>query len=211
MPYSIPPNAIAEITLVQRLYGQKIYMVRHYIRDPEETNPIGDGRDQLTKFTAQFSQQAARPCEELSSYQTTDITTDYIQGQWIYPTRWSYLRIQPTFPNGLLNPPTIPQNLAAVVTLQADEAGRTARGDVHIAGLDTEVTEAGELLPLGKQHVAIIGASLVAVLSGGDLGDTNMLPIIYHRTAPQLSKIARRFTVQETIRTMSRRTVGRGI
>lgn len=141
-----------------------------------------------------------------------NVTTDfnYVWIQKIYPTRHVRIPFPGTGP-GTNVETELPQNVAAVVTLQNDDAGRQNVSNKHIGGIPNTFEENGLITVAGKAALDGLGAALtepVTVTVG--VFDYTFTPTIYHRQNPIISPVVNRYYTQSTSRVMRRRTVGQG-
>lgn len=209
MPYPLQEESTLEVVLDMRLNGQQIMMVRHYRQDPTDAVPIDDGQLALEEFLANLDDETDGLTQVMSQYVTSDLTFIGIQAQWIHPIRYAYIRQVCSHTEGTQAPPTLPQNVCGVVTLQTDFGLAGGHSNVFVAGLESLAENGGMMTGLAKGHLAEIGDMLTFPINPTSIG-RNLYPIVYNRNLPTQYKPLTHYRVQDTVRTMRRRTVGRG-
>lgn len=210
MPYSVAPGAILEASLRGTFWGQKIMMVRHYWINPEDIGGSSDGATDLGEFLNQWDDAITGISALRSTQVTTEVGMDEVRAQWIYPTRYSYLSRATQNSTGAVAPPTTPQNLSYVVTMQSQAAGRSGKGNIFECGYPTTAEAAGLITNIGRTNLEDLGNFFLTNFTMATSGIT-VQPIVMHRAAPANSQVIDHYTVQHEVRTQRRRTVGRGI
>lgn len=210
MAYTIAAGAICEVQCRGSLFGQQVLMVRHYQRNVEESDELPDGKAALSSILDSFDAPDTGWTATAKAYWTVDFTVQSVRAQWIYPTRYAYLDRAPAFGAGTQAPPTVPQNATCVITLKSDFGGRHGNGNVFLTGFEQAQTFGGIWTGLQLGHMAVLGDFLTQTFSF-DEGAHEMLPVIYRRALPNASATVTGYAVQPEIRTMRRRTVGRGV
>lgn len=138
-----------------------------------------------------------------------DYTLRIVRGQKIAPTREAYIELL-LVDNGdiALNPLDTP-NLAWVIVKQTEVAGRKGRGTTHMLLPSMDWVTNGELNTEGAAQRTAIRDFIPQQVTPGD--GASYEPVIYHPgLAPNYSRITH-CTIKQEVRTMRRRTVGRGI
>lgn len=138
-----------------------------------------------------------------------DYTLRSVRGQRVAPTRLAYVETLIVAAGTCVNLPTELSNVTWVFTKQSELAGRRGVGDTHMLFPSPEWATNGELNATGQtERTALMNLidDQVTVAAGGVY-----LPIIYHPNfSPNFTRITHT-TQKQQIRTMRRRTVGRGI
>jgi len=101
-------------------------------------------------------------------------------------------------------------NLSAVVTKHGEFGTRSDVGSYHMPGLASGDFADGELTPAQKTLMGNIGARLITTLVVAGDG-TQALPCLMKKNTPSVTRTIVAFGVQETVRTMRRRTLRLGI
>lgn len=209
MPYQVPNDSIVQAILRGRQANQECMNVLHYRPADPPAGDIADGLGNLEEIRAILDINPGGWSDLLSQCCQEDFTIDYVQLQYIWPTRMSYYRVAAEVLAGIRVGPPAPPNVQASVTFQGDAVGRHNRGAMRIPGLLAEDVTEGR-----------ISASLAADLN--TLGDFLLTPftpptsaleyelVIFQRLAPGASLPVTHKTVQTTSRVERRRTVGLG-
>lgn len=138
-----------------------------------------------------------------------DYTLNAIRAQVIKPVRTAYVEKLIVDLGDLVADQIQTANLSWVFVKQSDAAGRRGKGTTHMLLPVSTWMSNGSLTGVGSaDREALIAAipQIVTVAAGGTYE-----PIIYHPDfSPAFSRITH-CTIKSEIRTMSRRTVGRGI
>jgi len=138
-----------------------------------------------------------------------DYTLRSVRGQRVAPTRTAYVE-QQLVDLGVINANQLQTaNLSWVIVKQSDTPGRRGKGTLHMLLPTTDWMTNGELNVTGAADRSALANLLddqQTVAAGGVY-----VPVIYHPNfSPNFSRITHA-TIKQEIRTMSRRTVGRGI
>lgn len=103
-------------------------------------------------------------------------------------------------------------NVAAVLTIRTQKAGRNQVSNKHIGPLPSDGYDIGRVSPTLLTPLEILADNLRTALGTPDGGIYQ--PVIYHKSGGGPGDnvdVLHSAVVQQQIRTMSRRTVGRGI
>lgn len=104
-----------------------------------------------------------------------------------------------------------PPNVAAVITLKTDKAGRDQVANKHLGAVPLGFYVAGILTEDAINVYDNVAASLtntIPVSNGAD--EFDLIPVIYHRSGLTTSDTITQRQVNNTVRVMRRRTVGLG-
>lgn len=206
MAYTVAAGDILEVSIASRLNGQRLLSVFHYVLSTGG-GPI-DGIAAIDSFDGLWNLAVAG--EFMQSYadaMVRDVSIEQVVYQWIHTTRRARIVFSPANDTGEAAGTALPQNLSAALTKRSEVPGRLGNGTLHMPGLAVESVVSGELNLAG---VAVYN-DLIANLPQVYTFDGNSLtPVIYHRAAPALSPVITTADVQQTVRTMHRRTVGVG-
>jgi hypothetical protein len=201
-------NDIIEMTVNQRKDGQSLQNVFHY----RCTVTPSSGTERANLFSLiQFLWDVDTGFLEplLTVCMPDDWILQSVRAQVVAPARHSYAE-QLLVDNGdlsanLLDTP----NLAWVIIKQSELAGRRGRGTTHFLVPTNDWITDGELNTTNAGNRADLANALddhIVVPSGGEYD-----PVLYHPGfSPNYSTITHT-TIKSEIRTMRRRTVGRGI
>lgn len=204
-------NDIVSVTIDSRLDGQQILLCLHYavqsIADPPGEVDLNTALD---VFATELN--AAGGLEELyANSLAQNVSIYWLILQKIHTIRYTHRRYTVAEPVGLITEDALTPNMAVVVTTQGEEAGRHNIGNLHIGGVPQTFVENG-LVAAGAYAVyEALGAKLLEEYEL-DVDGTLvvMTPIIFNRVTPTDSPIRKFAYVQDTVRTMHRRTVGLG-
>lgn len=110
---------------------------------------------------------------------------------------------------GQLEETPLPQNLAGVITLRGDFAGRMNIGNKHITGIPVIYVEEGIIQPDMLALYTNLASAATEKQSEIVVGTNtfSFTPVIFHRANPLDSAVITNFIVQDTVRVMRRRTV----
>lgn len=140
-----------------------------------------------------------------------DYTLVYWQAQKLFPTRYAYVKGSRGVAGAHANA-TETANQAAIITLRTVLAGRQDISNKHIgpipqgAGVQTN----GLLDAAYKTKLGTFATSLLSIVTGPVTG-TQWQPVVIHKSPAGTSTVLRTQIVGDTVNTMRRRTVGRGI
>ena len=209
MAYNIPLNSIIELRDGQQMNGQVMMNVYHYIVTATTGTP-NDGANLLQDLLSQVS-AAGGFMRELALTQASTCTHQDTQAQMIGPSRFRAEKINPALIGGLGGTPGV-QNVMASGEFFAQEASRHGVGRKEIGGLTASVVVGGVASAGLKASLASYATKALQAYTLTDGANTiDIFPIILRRDAPTSSLKIVGAVVKDTIRTASRRTVGRGI
>ena len=199
---------VVYVGLEGRMYGQRILNTFYY-RCKEVTDAAtrwGAYQDLVNAFTV------AGGLEELFlNCLSQDYALEFMRLQYVSPLRRIYRRF-PRNVNGALLGDTETANLCMSIERRTDAVGRHGVGRLQLPGLPNNTTAAGMILP---GHLATVNLLAIFmqfdVLAGATFGQT-WEPVLFSasQVGPDVvGPIVDAFPHPQ-VRTMSRRTVGRG-
>lgn len=209
MAYQVANDSIVQVILRGRMGAQECMNVMHFRPVDPPAGDIADGLNNLTEIVGILDPIGAGWSHLVSLYASDQFTMDYLQAQYIWPTRFSYARFAANTTGGTVVGDPAPPNVQAAVTLQGDGVGRHQRGGMRLAGLVASDVTSG-LLDAGL--VSKIN-DLVEFLIEPFTPTTSALEyeaVIFQREAPGASVPVTHFHTQSTSRVERRRTVGLG-
>lgn len=205
--YLVGNGAFLEVSIKGRMDDQRILSFFHYRYDTIDV-PI-DGAGLIDTFNPLFNGAAAPTVvKAYTDVTTTGVLLEEVVYQWIQPTRRARVSKIPAVAAGSVIGDQLPCNLAVALTKKSETAGRHGHGTLHLPGILTDFVVSSRLTLLGADSY---GPLLDALFKTFDLvGGAKMVPVIYNRTNPDTSVPITTAQVEQTVRTMHRRTVGVG-
>lgn len=206
MPYTVAAGSIMEVTFEGVHNSQTVMSVLHYRF--ATGSAITDGRAACVSMNT-VQQAATGLYFSWINACGNQLLGALITSQWIKPVRYSAVTTSPATNTGQVAEPCYPQNVAMAITKTADEASRRARGTLHMPAVPLSWIDEGQVTAAGILGYAGVKAEVFenVVLGTGQ----TMVPVIYNRATPDLSIVCTGAILQETSRTMRRRTVRVGI
>jgi len=206
MPLAV--NDVIQVTVIGEKDGQAVLNVFHY--QCTVAPSTGTPADNMTSLVNQLW---AVDAGELETLWMDVMPADYVllaaRGQRVAPTRSAYVEVA-LIDNGEIAADTMDTaNLAWVFVKQSELAGRRGKGTTHMLLPASTWIENGRIGTEG----AAARASLLGQIPNqtSPAGGGVFVPIIYHPNfSPNFSRITH-CTQKSEVRTMRRRTVGRGI
>jgi hypothetical protein len=204
--YPLNPGDIVEGSIRGAVLGQVVMTVLHY--QATLAAPIADGIAALTTAETAFSVGAGSPLVKYRGCTATNYASQFVRFQVVYPTRRPYFQVARNAA-GTFAPDCEAPNLSAFLNLQALNAGRGRHGGIHFPAPSSGGYTAGNVA--GALGVAI--RDFVTAWSPGlnISAGNDLIPIIWSRVKPTTPSAIIGTSIQQTIRTMHRRTVGLGI
>ena len=213
MAYSYPVATVGSVflmTLRMTWCNQQLRNVYHFRLDQNSNNRSID-----VVATALHS-VANTPATGLyathAALRDQDCVLNDVQIQAIDPARYVAIGFALNQAGAIttLSPNLDTPNLAAVLTRRAVVATRRGVSSLHIPlAISTDTMANGSLTVAAQTDLGDHGN---AILSIGSLGDgITMSSVIYHKAGNPLTNDIESFFAETTVRTMRRRTVGRGI
>lgn len=208
---NIQLNDIVQVSFRGLCFAQRILLVRNYrvSKLPTATTTVNDFSFDIANAFAvggNLTAMTARYLACLSSAYAMRV----IRAQVIKPNRYRSVEVAREAPG--TSGPANTANICAVITLNSERAGRDQISNVHIGPIGTADSLAGDIAAGAKGNLSEFADDLRTTLSlGANLGE--ITPIIYHARVPgpviAYDDIIDA-VVQDTTRTMRRRTLGRG-
>lgn len=208
---NLEQGQIIALTCQYTVYGQRNLLTHHYFVN--RTGGFGDvSLSDAFSDWATWSSTFGGLENVIVDVFGQDVSMNFAQFQIIYPTRYAYVRGVGFTGTGSVVGGTLPQNVAAVITLRSDLSGRNQISNKHIGGVPATFTENGEVTTDAIEDYQLVQAALLSTVNVGDAPDTfALIPVIYHKGGLTTSDTLVTGSVQNTIRVMRRRTVGLGI
>lgn len=205
-------NAKMEVTSRCSMQGQTILNVWHYTLTGGAAGTY-DGDAIQAALRSEIGLAVADDLPMLMRAFTNE-AVDFLdlRYQWIWPTRYSPVYSGTGSGPGAIAETPLPANVAATTTITTEVAGPAGRGSKHWGGLSITDLDAGFITATLKGHLDNVMQLMGQVVTPAmGAGGNSLVPIVYHRAAPNASYPWSQFIHQNTSRVMRRRTVGVGI
>jgi len=208
MPLDV--SDIIQVTYRSTWAAQRILMVRHFVvNTTTSTASVLADLSDIAEIAADSSPgtifntlQAALP---------SNVQIDTVRAQRIYPNRTAFVDQVVDLPGGNANDADA-GNVAAVITLRTELGGRDQISNVHVGPVPGNVFTEGFINPTYLTTLDALKTALLSGLLTDAPGNIGLKPVVFHsKKVPPTWDQLLTGTVQQTLRTMSRRTVGRGI
>jgi hypothetical protein len=205
----IQPNMVCKVGVYQRLYGQRVLNVLHY--QLETTSQPVDDLVAAQAIADRLAQLGANSVflQNLHAVQSTDIVTERIRAQWVYPAPTVYMSaiVNST---GDIQTEAGTANVAASIEKRTRRFGRRGVGRVQVGGVPNNAYTAGVFNGLYMGDLELLATKLTAPFSVQQ-GGMILYPCLYHGVSgPAPFDILLACVPQNTVRDMRRRTVGLG-
>lgn len=203
-------NSIMELTFMGTVNSQKVLTILHFActNQPTQNDAIVVQDD----FLQEVIGGGGSPMEvHYTGCCGSNYLLNSLRAQIVSPTRYrpSYLTRNLS---GTRTGACTAQNVSGVITKQTDLSGRKQVGSVHIPGISASDYTSGKMTSGWLSDAVLFGNDLLQnVIENG--GQGVWAPCLYH-VGQQGQNAWNRLTaylVQDTLRTMRRRTVGLGI
>lgn len=181
--------------------------LRHVVTVSDTTTSV---QQDLASFAAWFTDPAVgpKPLNKLLLCQSQDLDYNRLTAQRVYPARTTFWNEPFTATGGDMSSCDA-QNIAASLTKRSLFPGRKGVGRIQIGGLGQDAYLAGELTNAFQTLANAYGASLLGSIPFP--GTTMRARLCTNGGINALDSVVFSCDVQETLRTMRRRTVGLGI
>lgn len=209
MAYQVSNTSIVQLLIRGRYANQETMNVIHLFPVDPPAGDIADGLANLEQIIGTYDVNPGGWSDLLSKCCHENFTIDWIQAQYVWPTRMAYLRRVAEVTSGTLVGTEAPPNTSAVITYQGDGVGRHQRGNQHIGGLRAEDITEGRIALTLADDMRTLGEFLAEPTLPLDVGFAYEM-CIFQRGAPAASAAVTHLTVQSTSRVERRRTVGLG-
>lgn len=206
MPYIVPEGATLQLTLEGSMEQQQVMTVLHY-RAIIET-AIGDGYAALMLILNEVTASDQLKDQWLDCLSTA-VTNVKTRAQWITPTRYGAREKIVAPSSGQVAGAAMPVNAAAAITRRSEGSGRGQLATIHLPGLVKDAVVDGLITAAQQAKMTVFADATINTITPAG-GTFTLQPIIFNRAAPNLSPFPVNYTVQRTVRTMHRRTVGLG-
>jgi len=205
-----PAGSVLEVRINGEVFAQKCMTVLHYrVIGASSLDP---GGPEETDFLDTISIGA--PFDIMSAYTSCQGATylnTRMDAQYVASTR--YVNVSKVIAEpGLRVGAVTAQNVSAVVTKRTVFAGRDQVGSYHLPGIRASDYASGKLVAglitdLGTLN-GVLAQNVISTVGGGEYQ-----PVLYHRgeIAPNNVDVITQWVVQDSIRTMRRRTLGVGM
>lgn len=210
MAIPINDGSIVLVSLSGKMYGQTVLLTHTYLVNSTYGVGSWDMDPNFNEFVGQ-ADGAIGLADVYADAVSVDLAEIFMTLQVIAPTRYVKRQYPLTNNVGTVAGAALPQNVAHVITVQTDYAGRRQRGNKHIGGVPASFSVDGELAGGGPGALADLKDVLVLPQTIAGTGDSIWTPVLYHRGQEDYFDIITTGIVQATTRTERRRTVGRGI
>lgn len=206
MPYTIPPGAIAAVTLLGKHENQQVMNVFHYKVMP--VAPITDGRAYLDSFLTLLNTDANLVTAWKNCLSEKCVALQ-LRGQWIVPQRYAVIDRETAPGEGTVAGNAYPVNTSCSITRRTDMAGRREVGTIHVPAVPESFLLNGNITEAGVTAYNLLGVESIRRITDPET-DGEWIPIHYGRSNPAEPNEITGYVLQPTARVMRRRTVGLG-
>lgn len=204
MPYSITSGAVLAITAESRLLEQQMVTTFHYRMFG---STITDGREAAIAAMVELN-GGDKLWDKYAAACPTNVLGIKWYAQWITPTRYAFIESTRVAENGQVVGSATTANVCGVFVRRGEMADRKNNSVTHVPGLVPADIVAGKV---GAAQLArmdeLAGAAVVEIVL---VGGQELLPCAFNRLVPASSRHMIEYEVQDTIRTMHRRTLRLG-
>lgn len=198
-------DQVLEVRCNANLYGQRCMTILHYACT---AGIAADWADFVTAFHTKFTDPVLGFATVFQGAVSDDMTGSHIDYQIIRPTRFYYIRKAWSFTGAIVDSALPPGNSVAI-TKKGSIAGIGRAGHVLYAGLPVGEVANGMLQLLYQTGPADLLADTLPIIHTAE--SMTFTPIIsIEKIGGEWNKVIDA-QVEATVRTMSRRVVGRGI
>lgn len=204
MAYPLNVNDIVEVTFAGTQIGQMMMSVLHFeVTAPITTPDAGAVFDSLANnlidgfgLNVTYLQCCAN-----------DLVNAYITIQKVASDRFIKRRYDAAFSEGQVVSRSVSCNTAIAITKKGDAANRHNLGTLHMPGVpQIWVTDSA----LNAAGITGYAPLVTALKNQIVVGGVTLKPVIFNKAAPLTSQFVTSSALQQTLRTMRRRTVGVG-
>lgn len=205
MAWTMPVNALIEITFKGSQFGQTVMNLFHY--KFVGTSGLPDGAAALARLLEEIETGVLYPA--YVSCLSDQVTGIQLFAQMLYPTRYARVSRSPVSGTGEVTGDCMPSNVSCTFIRRGDIAGGHGHGTIHLPGVPVDWVTNGEMnadaVTPGNDFVAAVKAELTP-----QIGET-YIPMIYNRSSPAASvPVTGAERVIDT-RTMRRRSFRTGV
>lgn len=200
-------NDVIEITVKGELYGQTILNLFHF-----KLIEVGAATDYVpfcNAVNAAFNIAPTGYIVPMADCMTTDYNFTQIRIQRIYNGRLAAIGFAPDTTTGSIAEAALPPGTSVSIQRTGLQANRQNIGGIRMAGVPPTYVDGGVLSSAGRLAYENFAERFPNNITSVDIG--TLAPIILHRAMVPNSPLIFSTTVPNTVRTMSRRVVGRGI
>jgi len=208
--YNPQNNSIIQAILMGTFHGQRWMNTIHLIPIDPPAGDIADGEANLDEIASILDDIADGWSFHRAVYTWEELTIDWLQLQYVWPSRNAYKRYAATNQVGTQAGDPTPPNVAAVYVLQSDNTGDSAQGTQHVCGLLATDVQDGVIPAIIRGHIETEADFLVTPFTVTGAGLDYEL-CIFRRGDPTFSDHVTHSTVMTSSRVLRRRTVGHGI
>lgn len=200
-------NDVIEITYQGTILGQRVLNVLHYFVDAPSTDP--SYLSALSHLLGNFKAGAVSPTIAFLNAVAQNYNLDTLKGQVVYPTRKAYVLNNVDLP-GLIGSNCTAQNLSGVITKRTSVGTRKGVGALHMPALPPTGYADGLITNAQRTLYGAVQACLLNPFTDS-LETTRIEPCLWSRSSPGTVLGLTATQLQPEVRTMRRRTIGRGI
>lgn len=211
---SIPANSIMMVTFHGLYAGQTILFTRHYRNFATIAGDI-DPQGLQEAFYDRIKEGG--PDDIVTPYVdclSDSYEMDTVRCQLIHPTRFAFSEFL-VATSGTMEDPAATGNVQAALTLRTNGSGRDQVATYKLGPIASNMYTGGVLNETIRVAVRSFGSALLESVSvGPDPFTSDWLPVIYHpvpKVPGVYSDVVESRSDHREVRTISRRTVGRGI
>lgn len=209
MAYNVGNNAIVEVSIVGQASGQTTLTILHYRLGGAPVETGTDGSAALTALNTVINNQTDSLQVRYMACMAVDFTCTAVRLQWLWPIRYRSQERTPQAAVGTSGGQIVSANIAAAITRGGDLAGRGKSGTLHMPAVPANFMDDSILNADAKTAYDGFGARTATIIAAS--GGLTFTPVLYNREAPAQSQQVTVAASKNTVRTMRRRTVGRGI
>jgi hypothetical protein len=205
MSYNVSNRAILE-AIVSVFKDEVVFMNVSHWRVTGLAGP-NDGRLVMAAFDSGFNIAGGYQDTLMNCLPDSAICLN-VSYQWIWPVRYAYRSFTPSSLLGHVAQPSLPSTTCLAVQRTTDEAGRSNRGEFHIGPVPTTfVANSVKTAAADAGYAPFLAKCIDPIVTLAEQFD----PVLFHRSAPDLSKVPTQSALMRTSRALHRRTVGVGI
>lgn len=206
MAYTISPGAVCLVTFEGRLQSQQVMNVSAWLFNTGSTLP--DGRVALNAIINRM-QEANQPYALWIDCLSSQVTQGQITAQWVYPTRYGYVKANASPSVGQVGGAAGAPNVAVCITRRTGLSGRKQQSDIHMFGVPAALNDNGVVNVTGKAKYDAYGDAMTRTVTMA-VPAFSLAPVPFSKVAPANVSQYIEYQTQNYLRVMRRRTVGLG-
>lgn len=206
MPFPLEPNSILQVTFKGTVDDQTCLSVFHY--QYTGLTVIVDGEAAIAAINGALQDPTGLYKRYLDAVAGT-WQNGRIRYQKIYPTRYRAIEYIPAVTEGQGPATSLPPANAVAITKRSNIADRHGLGTLHMPAVPSSWVQNGVVQSTPSVNYANVGSAMVQTILVAT--GQPFAPIMFNRANPAGSFFASTYAVQQSVRTMKRRVVGRGI